>query len=221
MADVVRVASHTPVEVAQLVAGYRHSCRIIACLNKAWHAAVRCLADLLYERFLQSTFSVDMICDDGGKKILSPEKAKLRLDRLLHNKIATPTLDVRFWYTAQLYLHMFCGLKGNITFRDILLHCGRNSDIGKIYGFRQLLPEQDMLAADCRPVETHMFRQNAFVTTRDLSCPSLGYTVREVFRTLHLMVQAWYDKLEPQLLYCEVFGCEFCTARSLWLQGHG
>ena len=55
MADIFWVASHTPVEVAQLVAGYLHSFRSIAYLNKAWRTAVRGLADLLYERFLHST----------------------------------------------------------------------------------------------------------------------------------------------------------------------
>ena len=55
MADIFWVVSHTPVEVAQLVAGYLHSFRSIAYLNKAWRAAVRGLADLLCERFLHST----------------------------------------------------------------------------------------------------------------------------------------------------------------------
>ena len=117
MADVFRVASHTPVELAQLIAGYRHSFRIIACLNKAWHAAVHCLAErnnLLYERFLQSAFSVGMLCDEKGKRILNPKKLKKRLDRLLKN-IDTPTQDVRFWYTAQSYLHRFCELRVSCT----------------------------------------------------------------------------------------------------------
>ena len=89
-----------------------------------------------------------------------------------------------------------------------MLHCGRNSDIGKSYDFRQLLLEQDKLATDCRRVETYMFQENAFVKTRDLGCPSIGYTVREVFRTMQCMIEAWENKKE--LSYCEVFGCGSC-----------
>ena len=159
----------------------------------------------------RSTFSVDMLCDDMGRSILCPGNVNIRLDRLLHKKIKNPTLEGRFWYTAQLYLHRFCGLNHNTALRDILLHCGRNSDIGKSYDFRQLLPEQDKLATDCRRVETYMFQENAFVKTRDLGCPSIGYSVHEVFRTLQCMIEACQNKQE--LTYCEVFGCGSCRPK--------
>ena len=84
MADIFWVASHTPVEVAQLVVGYLRSLRSAAYLNKAWHAAVRGLADLLYARFLHSKFSVDMLRDDMGRSLFAAGHANIRLNRLLH-----------------------------------------------------------------------------------------------------------------------------------------
>ena len=194
MANIFWVASHTPVEVAQLVIGYLRSFRSIAYLNKAWHAAACGLADLLYERFLDSKFSVDMLCDG-----VSTGNPGIRVNRKLQ-AFGVENVDIigRCWYTAQLYFHRFCGANlnlqqvgGTFALRDILLHCGRNSDIGKSYDFRQLLPEQDKLATDCRRVETYMFQENAFVKTRDLGCPSIGYTVREVFRNMQCVIEAW------------------------------
>ena len=153
MVDIFWFASHTPVEVAQLVIGYLRSFRSIAYLNKAWHAAVRGLADLLYARFLHSKFSVDMLHDDMGRGLFAARHADIRLIRLLHTvAIKDPKPHTRFWYMAQLHLHRFCGANGNTALRDILLHCGRNSDIGKSYDFRQLLPEGDELATDSRDV---------------------------------------------------------------------
>ena len=85
---------------------------------------------------------------------------------------------------------------GKFQLRDILLHCGRNSDIGKSYNFRQLLAEPKWITDD-RCVTRDMFAKKRFVKTRDLGCPLLGYTVREVFRTIQCMI--WGEK------YCEVF----------------
>ena len=48
-----------------------------------------------------------------------------------------------------------------------------------------------------------MFAKKRFVKTRDLGCPLLGYTVREVFRTIQCMI--W------ETTYCKVF-CK-CEAR--------
>ena len=92
-----------------------------------------------------------------------------------------------------------------------MLHCGRNSDIGKSYNFRQLLAESDWdkLATDDKfddhggYVRRCMFAKKCFVMTRDLGCPLLGYTVREVFRTIQCMI--WGTT------YCKVF-CK-CKAR--------
>ena len=107
-------ASHAPVEVAQLVLGYLRSFRSIAYLNKAWHAAACGLADLLYERFLDSKFSVDMLCDDRGS-LFAAGNANIRVNRKLHTVgIENPTLEDRFWYTAQLYFHRFCGANLNL-----------------------------------------------------------------------------------------------------------
>ena len=86
-----------------------------------------------------------------------------------------------------------------------MLHCGRNSDIGKSYNFRQLLAESDWdkLATDDKfddhggYVRRCMFAKKRFVMTRGLSCPLLGYTVREVFGTIQCMTHGER--------YCEVF----------------
>ena len=206
MANIFWVASHTPVEVAQLVAGYLHSFRSIAYLNKAWHAAACGLADLLYERFLDSKFSVDMLCDDRGS-LLAAGNGNIRVNRKLQ-AVGVKNVDIGrcCWYTAQLYFYRFCGANVNLRLgggrgfrlRDILLHCGRNSDIGKSYNFRQLLAEPKWITDD-RCVTRGMFAKKRFVTTRDLGCPLLGYTVREVFRTIQCMIRGE--------TYCEVF-CE-------------
>ena len=209
MANIFWVASHTPVEVAQLVIGYLRSFRSIAYLNKAWHAAVCGLADLLYERFLDSKFSVDMLCDDRGS-LLAAGNGNIRVNRKLQ-AVGVKNVDIgRCWYTAQLYFHRFCGANVNLRLgggrgfrlRDILLHCGRNSDIGKSYNFRQLLAEPKWITDD-RCVTRGMFAKKRFVKTRDLGCPLLGYTVREVFRTIQCMI--WGKT------YCKVF-CK-CKAR--------
>ena len=217
MADILWGASHTPVEVAQLVAECHHSFQHIACLNRAWRAAVRILAGLLYERFLCTTFSVDVLSDSSGRNIFCARNAKMRLDRLLADKIQSPTPQVTFWYKAQLYLHRFCGLHLSITVRDVLLHCGKHSDIGKMYDFRQLLLEQDEFATDCRLVKTCMFQANGFVTTRDLGCGEVGYTVREVFRTVQCMIEARQDQSE--LSYCDVFHCGSCLTQQNQKEG--
>ena len=168
MSDILWGLSHMSAEVAQLVAECYHSFQHIACLNRAWRAAVRILAGLLYERFLRTTFSVDMLSDSSGRNIFCARNAKMRLDRLLAGHFKDrmpPTPQVTFWYKAQLYLHRFCGLHFSITVRDMLLHCGKHSDIGKMYDFRQLLLEQDEFATDCRHVKTCMFEANGFVRT--------------------------------------------------------
>ena len=210
MANIFWVASHTPVEVAQLVIGYLRSFRSIAYSNKAWHAAACGLADLLYERFLDSKFSVDMLCDDRGS-LLAAGNGNIRVNRKLQ-ALGVENLDIigRCWYTAQLYFHRFCGANVNLRLgggrgfrlRGILLHCGRNSDIGKSYNFRQLLAEPKWITDD-RCVTRDMFAKKRFVKTRDLGCPLLGYTVREVFRTIQCMI--W------ETTYCKVF-CK-CKAR--------
>ena len=155
--------SHAPVEVAQLVIGYLRSFRSIAYLNKAWHAAACGLADLLYERFLDSKFSVDMLygvstgCPCTHPRTHGPTDPRThrptdRVNRKLQ-AVGVKNVDIGrcCWYTAQLYFHRFCGANVNLRLgggrefrlRDILLHCGRNSDIGKSYNFRQLLAESD------------------------------------------------------------------------------
>ena len=208
MADILWGPFHTPVEVAQLVAECHYSFQNIACLSRAWRVAVCNLAGLLYERFLRSTFSVDMLSDSSGRNIFCARNAKIRLDRLLADKFQSPPPEVMFWYKAQLCLHRFCGLHYSITLRDMLLHCGKHSDIGKMCDFRQLLLEQDEFATDCRRVKTCMFEANGFVTTRDLGCGEVGYTVREVFRTLQCMIDAW--EYQNELSYCDVYHCGSC-----------
>ena len=205
MANIFWVASHTPVEVAQLVIGYLRSFRSIAYLNKAWHSAVCGLADSLYERFLDSKFSVDMLRDNRGRSLLAAGNVNIRVNRKLQALgVENQDIIVRFWYTAQLYFHRFCGANlnelngGRFQLRDIFLHCGRNSDIGKSYNFRQLLAEFDD-RADGGYVRRCIFAKKRFVMTRDLGCPLLGCTVREVFQTIHCMI--WGGR------YCEVF-CE-------------
>ena len=220
--------SHAPVEVAQLVIGYLRSFRSIAYLNKAWHAAACGLADLLYERFLDSKFSVDMLygvstgCPCTHPRTHGPTDPRThrptdRVNRKLQ-AVGVKNVDIGrcCWYTAQLYFHRFCGANVNLRLgggrgfrlRDILLHCGRNSDIGKSYNFRQLLAEPKWITDDTFDipggcVTRGMFAKKRFVKTRDLGCPLLGYTVREVFRTIQCMI--WGET------YCKVF-CK-CKAR--------
>ena len=71
MANIFWVASHTPVEVAQLVIGYLRSFRSIAYLNKAWHAAACGLADLLLydsaDKVRPDTPSIGGQCSDSDE----------------------------------------------------------------------------------------------------------------------------------------------------------
>ena len=186
---------YLPPGVREHIAPFLPSLRGPAFVNRDWNDSVLHAINNLRNEFNDGTFQLDwLIAEWGGVFVNNPE---LRLQRLLDIHHLWPLHDEgiwaetrRWWYNIQLHLHHFWvqyqRARGHsLTFEMFFHLCYRQSWFNR-RRCRELFPE--MFGAHGGFITDRQFLYLGFLETRDLSCPHLGFSVREVFGTLSYMV---------------------------------
>ena len=202
---------YLPPGVREHIAPFLPSLRGPAFVNRDWNDSVLHAINNLRNEFRDGTFQLDwLIAEWGGVFVSNPER---RLQRLLGIGHLWPMDDEgkfaekrRWWYNIQLHLHHFWvqyqRARGHsLTFEMFFHLCYRQSWFNR-RRCRELFPEMFGGLHGGLIIDRH-FLYLGFLETRDLSCPYLGFSVREVFGTLSCMV---IDES-----YCHVGGACGCT----------
>ena len=138
-------------------------------------------------------------CDRGfrvealGELFNSAENKDTRLRTLMkglpiddfHEMVTIDDFSLRWWYEAQLHLHLFCqrNVISRVSVVDIARRvfeyeqiCDANlfEQVFYVVLHNELEIEYDLLLAVSIPINASLFCNRAFVTTRDLGCDSLS-----------------------------------------------
>ena len=157
-------------------------------VGRSWSDTGRNIQDKIVaaaKAFCDRGFRVEALGEPQGPLgTLSAENKETRL-RTLMKGLPIDDFQLRWWYEAQLHLHLFCqrDVISRVSVVDIARRvfeyeqiCDANlfEQVFYVVLHNELEIEYDLLLAVSIPINSSLFCNRAFVTTRDLGCDSLS-----------------------------------------------
>jgi len=157
--------------------------RRLSMVGRSWSDTGRSIQDKIVaaaKAFCDRGFAVEAL----GELFKSAENKETRL-RTLMEGIPIDDFQLKWWYEAQLHLHVFCqrNVISRVSVVDIARRvfeyeqiCDANlfEQVFYVVLHNQLEIDYDSLLAVPIPINSSLFCNRAFVTTRDLGCDSLS-----------------------------------------------